>query len=70
MIRMETSAALPTVSRVEFETGPKTALMFVVPRAEPVARPAVPASLLIIAMLAEEELQVAVLVISCILPSV
>ena len=62
--RMETSAALPTVSRVELETEPKTAVMFVVPRPEPVARPAVPALLLITAMLAEEELQVAVLVTS------
>ena len=64
MTRIETSAALPTVSGVELEIGPKTAVMFVVPRPEPVARPAVPAALLITAILAEEELQVAVLVTS------
>jgi len=68
--KIETSAASPTVSRVESEIGPKTALMFVVPRAELVARPPVPESLLITATLADEELQVAVPVTSCVVPSV
>jgi len=65
-IAIETRAALVTVRVVDPLTVPELAAMVVVPVPVPVASPAVE----IVATACEEELQVTVPVMSCVLPSV
>lgn len=55
---------------VEAEMEPEVAVMAAVPCPELVARPLLPTALLMIATVAEDELQVATVVRSCVLPSV
>ena len=65
----ETSCGLPTVRNVEPATDPEVAVIVVVPNAALVARPWLPALLLIIATVVELELQLDVEVRSCVEPS-
>ena len=57
-IAMETRTAVPTVRVVVPFTGPRVAVMVVVPSPALVARPLLPEALLIIATAADDELQV------------
>ncbi len=66
---IETSDAAVTVSVVEPEMPPDTAVIVVEPVATEVARPLEPAALLIVATPVLEELQVADAVRFCVVPS-
>ena len=67
---IETRAAAPTVSVAEPLTEPRVAVMVVCPEPALVASPFVPAELLMVATAAAVELQVTVVVMFCVLPSV
>ena len=67
---IDDSAALPTVSVVEPLTDPSVAVIVVCPVPAQVARPLVPAELLMVATGALLELQFTVVVMFCVLPSV
>jgi hypothetical protein len=67
---IEAKFAWPTVKEVEPLIGPEVAVMVAVPCPELVASPLLPTALLIIATAADDELQVAVVVTSCVVPSV
>ena len=67
---IEDNAALPTVSVVEPLTEPRVAVMVVCPEPALVASPFVPAELLMVATAAAVELQLTVVVMFCVLPSV
>ena len=67
---IETRAAAPTVSVVERVTDPRVAVMVVCPEPALVASPFVPAELLMVATAAAVELQLTVVVMFCVLPSV
>src|SRR6185369_11757426 len=66
---MDFRVAGVTVRTVEPEMSPDVALMVVVPAARAAALPIVPAALLMVALVASEELQVTVVVRSCVLLS-
>src|SRR6185369_13706118 len=66
---MDSRVAGVTVSAVEPEMAPDVAMMVVVPAARAVALPFVPAALLMVALVASEELQVTAVVRSCVLLS-
>jgi hypothetical protein len=67
---IETSAAVLTVSVVEPDTEPKVAAIVVCPVPALVARPFVPGELLMVATAALFELQLTVVMMFCVLPSV
>ena len=67
---IEDSAAVPTVSVVKPVTDPRVAVMVVCPAPALVASPFVPAELLMVATAAVFELQLTVVVMFCVLPSV
>jgi hypothetical protein len=67
---IETRTAAVTVSEVEPDTLPEVAMMPVDPAATPVANPMEPAVLLIVAIELSDELQVADVVMSCVVLSV
>jgi hypothetical protein len=67
---IEISAAGVTVTEVDPFTVPEAAVIVVTPVATLVATPCVPVALLIVAILGAEELHTAVLVTSCVVPSV
>jgi hypothetical protein len=67
---METKVGPVTVMVVEAEMEAEVAVMVAVPCPELVASPLLPTALLMIATVAEDELQVATVVRSCVLPSV
>jgi hypothetical protein len=67
---IETSAAVLTVSVVEPVTDPNVAAIVVCPVPALVASPFVPAELLMVAAVALFELQLTVVVMFCVLPSV
>jgi hypothetical protein len=67
---IEDSAAVVTVSVVEPVTDPRVAVMVVCPVPALVASPFVPTELLIVATAALFELQLTVVVMFCVLPSV
>ena len=69
-IATEVSAAFVTVRFAAPETLPDAAVIVELPGVNPFVVPSVGTELLTVAMLAEEELQVAVFVTSCVLPSV
>ena len=69
LMAMERSAAGVTVRVVDAETPPTEAVIVVVPTATAVARPFVPAALLIVATAVADEPQVADCVRSCVLLS-
>ena len=66
---IEDRAAKPTVSVVELLTGPSVAVMVVCPAPALLASPFVPAELLMVAIEAVFELQLTVVVMFCVLPS-
>jgi hypothetical protein len=72
VIASETSSAALTVKLVFADTPEPewVAVMFVLPVATVVAKPLVPAALLIVAVAVEEEDQVTELVMSCVVPLV
>lgn len=67
---METRSALVTFRVAVPVTAPLVAVTVVVPTANVVASPFVPAALLIVATLVSLDVQPTVVVISCVLPSV
>src|SRR5262249_49597519 len=69
VIEIETRVAWVTVSVVDPEMPPEVAVIVDVPAETPVARPCEPAALLMVATPVIDELQVEVVVIFCVLPS-
>ena len=69
VIAMDTSVAEVTVRTVDPDTSPDVAVMVVEPEDAEVARPLVPAVLLMAATAVAEEFQVTVVVISCVVLS-
>jgi hypothetical protein len=67
---IETSPAVLTVRLVEPVTDPRVAVMVVCPVPALVASPFIPAELLMVATAAVFELQLTVVVMFCVLPSV
>ena len=69
-IAIDSKAGCETSRVVDDETDPKAAVMLVAPKPALVARPWLPELLLITATVAEVELHVTFVVMSCVVPSV